>query len=620
MCGIAGFYLPPDGHPHVDNLRSMNHAMEHRGPDGRGFLHEPPVFLTHVRLSILDVSEAGNQPMEDHSGRYSIVYNGEIYNYRELRKELGGTFQTGTDTEVILAAYAAWGKECLARFNGMFAFAIWDRQEKKLVLARDRMGIKPLYYHHKGNSFAFASEIRTLLQLPWVPRKIDKSGLTNFLCYQTVYGEQTILQGINMLGPGCCIEISTAGMDLQPFWSVFECATDEAAHMDPGAVRTKIRDLMGRAVARRLVSDVPLGAFLSGGIDSTAIVALMAQATDQPVDTFSVSFQEKAFDESQYAELVSKKYNTRHHPILLKPEQLLSELPEALLAMDHPTGDGVNSYIVSKYTRAAGIKVALSGLGGDELFAGYPIFNQLPAIQNRKLLWKLPFPARRFLGKSYAGISNSREAQKASEILRLPSPAMEGIYKVFRTIYPPRMAYEMVGTTWKNSVSELLAKESKHIQHLPELSKISIAEIATYTQNLLLRDTDQFSMAHALEVRVPFFDHNVVKFVLGVPDHLKKPSYPKQLLVESLGDLIPPEVVHRPKMGFVFPWAQWMRGELKPFCEHRIQRLSQRGIVDSATLKSVWEEFQAGKKPWLWTHIWLPVVLDEWMENNGISE
>ena len=597
----------------------MGQSLGHRGPDATGYLREHPIWMTHTRLSILDTSAAGNQPMADATDRYVIVFNGEVYNYRELRNELKGPWRTGTDTEVILQAYVEWGAECLHRFNGMFAFAIWDRKTKKLFIARDRMGIKPLYYVSQGGMLAFASELRTLLRLPWVSKKIDRGGLINYLSYQTVYGEGTLVEDIRMLGPGQYIEADTQGHQIGTFWSLFECATDEAQSLDGPAIRKRVRDLLGRAVARRMVSDVPIGAFLSGGIDSSAIVALMSQASEQPIDTFSVNFEEKEYDESPWSDMMAKKYNTRHHPILLRSQDFLTALPEALSAMDHPSGDGLNSYVVSKVTRAQGVKVALSGLGGDELFAGYPVFTRLPAIQQKKLLWMLPFPVRKFIRQLYLLFRKGRKAGKIAEVLRLHHPDMDSIYKVFRTIYEPRIARSMVNDTWSNAVTQILAREAEHLKNLPSLSKISVAEISTYTQSLLLRDTDQMSMAHALEVRVPFFDHNLVKFVLGIPDTHKQLQYPKQLLVESLGDLLPSELVHRPKMGFVFPWERWLRQDLHTFCEHRIHRLMDRHVIDADKLNTVWREFQAGKGPWLWTHIWLPVVLDEWMEANGIE-
>jgi asparagine synthase (glutamine-hydrolysing) len=620
MCGIAGIYQPPAGHDLPAVLKDMGAALAHRGPDATGYLRENPMWMVHTRLSIIDTSPAGNQPMSDHSGRYVIIYNGELYNYRELRAELPGPWKSGSDTEVILAAYAAWGPECLHRFNGMFAFAIYDRTTQKLFIARDRLGIKPLYFYAKGSCFAFASEVRTLLQLPWMPRRIDKGGLINFLSYQTVYGESTLVEQVSMLGPGQYMEVTREGHSIGTFWSLFECATEEALSLDTAGIQKRVRELLSRAVARRMVSDVPIGAFLSGGIDSSAIVALMAQASEQPIDTFSVGFEDKRFDESPWSRMIAQKYNTRHHPILLKPSDFLDELPNALAAMDHPSGDGLNSYVVSKLTRAQGVKVALSGLGGDELFGGYPIFHQLPEIQNNRLLWALPFPFRKFLRKVYLALRGGRRAGKVGEVLRLQGPHLESIYKVFRTIYEPRVARELVNATWANTAGEILARESANMERLPMRSKISVAEIATYTQNVLLRDTDQMSMAHALEVRVPFFDHNLIKFVLGVPDKHKPIGSPKQLLVDSLGDLLPYEVVHRPKMGFVFPWEHWLRHELRGFCEQRIRRLQARGLIQADQLGRVWKEFQEGKGPWLWTHIWLPVVLEEWMEANGIEQ
>jgi asparagine synthase (glutamine-hydrolysing) len=370
MCGIAGIYQPPAGHDLPAILKEMGAALAHRGPDATGYLRENPMWMVHTRLSIIDTSAAGNQPMSDFSERYVIIYNGELYNYRELRAELPGPWKSGSDTEVILAAYAAWGAECLHRFNGMFAFAIYDRSTKKLFVARDRLGIKPLYFYAKGNCFAFASEVRTLLRLPWMPRRIDKGGLINFLSYQTVYGESTLVEQVSMLGPGQYMEVTQEGHSIGTFWSLFECATEEAKSLDAAGIRKRVRELLSRAVARRMVSDVPVGAFLSGGIDSSAIVALMAQASEQPIDTFSVVFEDKRFDESPWSKMIAQKYNTRHHPILLKPSDFLDELPNALAAMDHPSGDGLNSYVVSKLTRAQGVKVALSGLGGDELFGG----------------------------------------------------------------------------------------------------------------------------------------------------------------------------------------------------------------------------------------------------------
>ena len=619
MCGIAGIVGPGSVSQDGAALRGMMAAMQHRGPDAEGIHEGPGIALAHLRLSILDVSARGNQPMQDHTGRYTLIHNGEIYNFKEIRAQLDYPFQSETDTEMVLAAFAKWGPACLEKFNGMFAFALWDSLEQRLFIARDRLGIKPLYYHFGKGRLAFSSEIRALTALPWFNPRIKAANLPGYFTYQTVYGTETLLEDVFMLGAGEFGIWEAGQWKKEKYWDVTVAADTGAADLSATEVKTKVRDLMQKAVERRMISDVPLGAFLSGGIDSSAIVALMSEASSRPVDTFSVIFQEKEFDESPWSQMVADKYRTRHHPILLNPSDFLDALPAALKSMDHPSGDGINSYVVAEVTRAQGITVALSGLGGDELFAGYPIFTQLPAIQQRKLLWALPHSMRLLLRKLYGLLKKGRSAEKIKALLGLAQPDMLSIYQVFRTIYGKDAASALARQTAGNAgFTKALPQQSK-LEALPLLSQISAAEVSTYTQSVLLRDTDQMSMAHGLEVRVPFFDHELVEFVLGVSDEVKRPAYPKKLLVESLGNLLPPEVVHRKKMGFVFPWEHWLRHDLHDFCALRIEKLQDSGLVNAADLGRTWREFQAGQGPWLWTHIWLPVVLQTWMDNNGIE-
>lgn len=614
MCGIAGI-----SGPHFDPalLRQLGESLAHRGPDARGFFEHAQTGLVHLRLSILDTSARGNQPMRSPDGRYALIHNGEVYNFKAIRDQLPAQdWTTGTDTEVIIAAYHHWGPDCLQRFNGMFAFAIYDKVEDRLFIARDRLGIKPLYYHCQNGNLAFASEVRALMGLPFVDKTIDRAGLACYLSYQTVYGSGTMLRDVELLGAGEYLLWEKGRLERRSYWKAGD-ARDFAVDLeDRGAVRAKVQDLLGESVARRMLSDVPLGAFLSGGIDSSAIVALMAQATEQRVDTFSVVFQEKDYDESPWSEMIAQKYNTRHHPILLRPSDFLEELPSALAAMDHPSGDGLNSYVVSKVTRERGVKVALSGLGGDELFAGYPHFTQLRAVQGSRV-WALPFGLRRALATAYGWFNSGRQAAKKKSLLRLRGNGFSDIYPVYRTVYDWEMAAEMAGVSaGAHPLAGILA-EADRAAH--GLSKVSIAEMGGYTHSVLLRDMDQMSMAHALETRVPFFDHELVEFALAVPDAVKWPGYPKQLLVEAMGDLLPSEVVHRKKMGFVFPWEQWLRGELKEWAGERIGSLQQRSLLDADGLGRVWREFQAGRGPWLWPHVWLLVVLEDWMRRNGVD-
>ncbi len=618
MCGITGILGKgiPDG-----TIARMTEAMAHRGPDSAGYFEEGDVHLGHRRLSIIDTSERGRQPMEDVTGRYVLIHNGEIYNYQQLRAELDYPWRTGTDTEVILAAYAQWGPQCLQKLVGMFAFAIWDRVAQRLFIARDRLGIKPIYLHVREGLLLFGSEIRTLLASGQLKGKLDPAGLQSYMMYQTVYGSGTMVQDVTMLPPGHYAIWENGQLNVQAWWDIWADASTEAATMDAPAVRKRVRSLLDQSIARRLVSDVPVGAFLSGGIDSSAIVALMAQASTQRVDTFSIVFQEQEYDESQWSSLIARKYNTRHHAILLKPTDFLDALPAALQCMDHPSGDGINSYVVSQVTRAHGVKVALSGLGGDELFAGYPIFTSLPAILQKRL-FQLPYPLRRVMAGIYGLLQHSREAEKKRTLLALPAASLEQVYQVFRTIYSRSDAQALLKSSMQSGhpLSALLDRHADLRRALPQLSQISGLEIDSYTQSVLLRDTDQMSMAHALEVRVPFFDHDLVSFAMGIPDHIKRGSYPKQLLVESLGDMLPSDLVHRKKMGFVFPWEQWLRGELRSFCEQRWEQFAQRDCVaQPARFRQIWHDFQAGKGPWLWTHIWLPVVLEDWLQRNGVE-
>jgi asparagine synthase (glutamine-hydrolysing) len=390
---------------------------------------------------------------------------------------------------------------------------------------------------------------------------------------------------------------------------------------DKTKVEKKIHELLLRSVERRLVSDVPVGAFLSGGIDSSAVVGLMAEASPARPNTFNVSFDEKEYDESGYASLVAKKFNANHERILLKPVSFLEELQNALDAMDTPSGDGINTYVVSKAIRKKGMTVALSGIGGDELFAGYPVFQHYLQLQNKKWLWKLPMGLRKIATSVMTGSTKDR----VSQLLRLPSCSIENVYPIFRQILSPLRMRELTtltpasGGAFITALQKELLEKKENLLHLPLLSQLSAAEWLGYTQHTLLKDTDQMSMAVSLEVREPFFDLDLVEFVLSVPDTLKKPQYPKSLLVESLKPLLPDEIVFRKKQGFDFPWNLWLRNELQSFCEHHIKNISERPFIRGQQLMKYWKDFQKGNENIRWPEIWLFVVLDYWMEKNGIQ-
>ncbi|MBP7515767.1 MAG: asparagine synthase (glutamine-hydrolyzing) [Flavobacteriales bacterium] len=624
MCGIAGIaglmgLEAPDA-----LVKRMTDREAHRGPDAEGIWNGGDVVLGHRRLSIIDLSAASNQPLHSADGRFVIIFNGELYNYKELKAQLAHhAFVTGGDTEVVMAAHAEWGIDCLEKFHGMFAFALWDKQERELHIVRDRLGIKPVYLFEHDGHLLFASEIRALFATGLVPKELDTDGLADYLRYGTVHAPATLVKGVRMLMPGHRLRWRAGEVSTQRYWHLAANAQRSAAELSLPDVQREVRERLARAVEKRLVSDVPFGAFLSGGIDSSAVVGLMAQASTSPVHTFSVVFDEEAFSEERYAKLVAKRFHTEHTTIRLKPEDMLRFLPEALQAMDHPSVDGPNTWVVSKVTKEAGITMALSGLGGDELFAGYEVFSRTLGLLKKNWITAVPKPLRAMAGAAYKGARRTAAASKAAELLKVRSFAIEETYPLSRLAFTNSElrsfapALKLPGNAVQDIVTELLNKEDG--SSLPLLSQVSLAELSTYLQNVLLRDTDQMSMAHALEVRVPFLDHELVEFVLGVNDQHKFPHNPKQLLVDSLGDLLPREIVDRPKMGFTLPWEQWMKNDLKSFCEERLTKLGQRAEFDEAGVRHLWQRFLSGDKRVTWSRVWYLVVLADWIERNGIE-
>ncbi|HRH37558.1 MAG TPA: asparagine synthase (glutamine-hydrolyzing) [Flavobacteriales bacterium] len=624
MCGIAGIY-GLDGFVEPEAIvRRMTDAIVHRGPDAEGVERVGNTVLGHRRLSIIDLSPESNQPFTSTDGRYAIAFNGEIYNYRELKKELGDVaWRTGGDTEVLLAAFTRWGVDCLHRLQGMFAFAIHDKATDELFLARDRMGIKPLYWSRVGDRVLFASEVRALLASDLVPRSLDRDTLIDYLRYQTVHEPATLLKHVRMLEAGHSMRIGKNGVSIERWYDLIGAVPRTPSGMSVGEVHREVRERLSRAVEKRLVSDVPFGAFLSGGIDSSAVVGLMAQASTAPVHTFSVVFNEPEFSEEKHARIVAGKFNTEHTAIRLKPEDMLRLLPDALAAMDHPSADGPNTFVVSKVTKEAGITMALSGLGGDEVFAGYPVFERSFSLVNKQWVTSIPLTLRSLAASFAYKLRPSIASAKMGELLRLPHFGIDETFPVSRLnfgdedirgcLQDPSMPENRVHAI----LSDLLANRKG--AELPFLSQVSLGELNTYLLNVLLRDTDQMSMAHALEVRVPFLDHELVEFVLGVRDDMKYPHTPKKLLVDSLGDLLPREIVDRPKMGFTLPWELWMRNELRSFCEERIARLDERPYFRPGAMNEAWKRFIDRDPRTNWSRVWSLVVLGDWLERNGIE-
>lgn len=615
----------------------------------------PLVGFANTRLAIVDISSAGHQPMHDPATGNWVSYNGEVYNHQELREELRQIdprliracgragirsdnsarspqeWKSRTDTEVVLNAYATWGIECLERLRGMFAFAIWDDRRQHLLLARDRLGIKPLYYYVGDGFFLFASEVRTLLASGLISRRLDPTGLWQYLAYQSVPAPGTLVEGVRMLLPGSWLTVDAAGSITEGrYWDLLDSAAPDALAASPRESQRRLRELLHEAVALHLVSDVPLAAFLSGGIDSSAVVALMREVGDTVPRTFSVVFEESDYDEGRYAQRVASLFHTEHTEIGLSERDLLDQLPGALTAMDQPTGDGVNTYVISRAVRAAGIKVALSGLGGDEFFAGYPSFARLGRAAAFLRVWgRAPDNLRAVAGKALRTLGGSSVRVAKLAALMESDGTLASLFPLMRQVLSSAQRRAILTKPWVASADacadpyvHLLQEAFENSDASGLVSRISYAEARTYMHDVLLRDTDQMSMAHGLEVRVPLLDHKLVQWQMGLPDLRKRHNgTPKRLLVESLDGLLPDEIVYRRKQGFTLPFDPWMRGALKGFCEQRLGPggLADRGIFRPEGLATLWESFLTGQRSTSWSHLWLLVVLAEWLEQNGVE-
>ncbi len=617
MCGINGIWLHQTNDSNLNSaISAMNTCLKHRGPDGDGVFTNDHTALGHKRLAIIDTSSEGNQPLHSFDKRYTIVYNGELYNYQSLKANIEYPFQTKTDTEVILAYYSKYGKNCLSYLDGMFAFAIYDHAENQLFIARDRMGIKPLYYFSSNQYFIFSSEIRALLSSNKIPKKLNPASLSSYLRNQTVYAPHTILQDVFMLLPGHYIEIKKGEVRTVQYYNLRENYLKEASSLkrDENEIKNTIRDLFFNSIKKRLVSDVPFGAFLSGGIDSSAVVAVMSKFSNSPVNTFSVVFEDEAFNEAPYSQLISKLYKTNHTEIKLSPNALLDVLPAALKAMDHPTVDGINTYLVSKVTREKGIKMALSGIGGDELFAGYELFKRIYAWNNHlPKLQKTPSFIKSIVAKGI-GLKNNIQTEKLADLLYQKSPNLYSLHETLRSLYSQK---QIAGILKQKNAFSPHSTNAIYPDYI--LSEISLIETETYLQNVLLRDTDQMSMAVALEVREPFLDYLLIEYVLGIPDSIKYPSSPKKLFVDAMGDLIPSEIVHRPKMGFTFPWKTWLKEDLKAMVEGRLLSLSKRSYFQKNAILALWQRFLKNDPSITWSRIWALVALECWLQENGVE-
>ncbi len=610
MCGIFGMIGRGDN----TQLEAMNRAIAHRGPDDHGFHTLGDIRLGHRRLSIIDLSAAGKQPMR--YGSLWITYNGEIYNYLELRSDLqalGHQFSNDTDTEVIMAAYQQWGVDCLQYFRGMFSFAIYDQDAGRTFLARDRFGIKPLYYAACSDTFIFASELKAMLASGHISRQVDRQALWHFFSLGSIPQPNTILQDVKSLPPGSFILLEEdAAPCLQRYWDIAEAAPQNyphAAQLGWADAVQQLRGLLDEATHYHLIADVPVGAFLSGGVDSTAVVGLMNQYVNEPIKTYSIGFADPRYDdinELRWAKQAAELFNTDHTELLLTDDDVAQSYDRLVHAIDQPSLDGTNSFFVSQIT-SQHVKVALSGLGGDELFAGYPQFLHFQKAA------KLALPAM-------PGLVRSIPIRALPDGIRQPlqialSSSVEQQQSLVRNLASEAEKQQMLQ-------SSIFAAPLTDLYHnwlrseLDVVSQLSYVELSGYMANTLLRDTDAMSMAHSLEVRPVLLDHKLAEFAFALPSEYKvNGNSTKKILIEALRDIVPNDIANRPKRGFTMPLSRWLTTSLQKQALDSFTNDTATSIFSAGFLKQTQAQLRGGKSvnPRLWAYM----MLINWLDANA---
>jgi len=624
----------------------MAAAMRHRGPDDEGFLvneaRAPGLALGMRRLSIIDL-KTGRQPVWNETRDVAVIFNGELYNYRELRERLtlsGHRFATQSDTEILVHAWEEWGEDCLEELRGMFALALLDLRKRYataplLFLARDPLGIKPLYYTQTGDGFAFASEIRALMAGGVAPKTLSPDALTSYFLFGSVSEPVTLLDGVFSLPPGHRMLLYVPERRRTPraqaWWDATRspAAKEARTTRDFSSAAKGLRPLLEDAVRAHLIADVPVGLFLSSGLDSSAIAAIAARAR-AGICSFTLSFPGTAYDEAPLARSVAKHCGTQHREVPLRGEAVVSRLEEAVASLDQPSMDGINTYFVSWAAREAGLKVALSGIGGDELFGGYATFSDTPRIKGLiRMAWFVPAPLRKavapLLRAVIAGRSSPDAARKAIAAWLSPD-ALPHPYLFTRALFPPGAELSRLieprfrpstvgadGVTLEPTWLGWLERAADGARKLEGMGSVSWLEMRCYMASTLLRDTDSVSMSRSLEVRVPLLDTPLVEFVGGLPDAARRrDGTAKALLNAAIADLLPQDILAQKKRTFTLPWEEWLRGPLRKRLETSLAEPAPglAGYLRGDGVRQVWSAFLAGKTSW--SRPWSIYVLNEW--------
>jgi asparagine synthase (glutamine-hydrolysing) len=627
MCGINGFFNY-SGQVLFDQetaMRRMNAILRHRGPDDHGIWssRDRRVWLGHQRLSILDLSQNGHQPMQGANGNV-IVYNGEIYNFKSLRRQFDeSTFRSASDTEVLLCMYERDGIDCLTALNGMYAFAIWDEKRRELILARDRIGIKPLYYTTLHGVFAFSSEVKALLILPWVKAHLDESALYNFLTFNHLEPPQTMFQDIYKFHPGYTMTVGEQGLrEYAPYWEVtytdYSLATFEE-------LRQRVQEEMQASVRLQMVSDVPVGAFLSGGVDSSAVVSLMSRCTSRPVKTYSIGFENAPnYDELKYARKVAKHFGTEHTEKVVKPLEIVDFLPRVVDVYDEPLADATSIpiYFLSQLARKNGTIVVLTGDGADELFCGYRHWMWYAKLYPWYRTYAL---LPRCVRSALASLCGTvRYSSPAYEILSRAEKGQEfywgagGFKESTKRRFLSREYIERMTTkdAYENVFKQrrLLDSLAKNGRKLTDVDWLCFRGLKDAVPNYYLYRADHIGMAHSIEIRVPFLDHHVVDFALSIGGEWKIcDRQPKYILKKAFEQLVPPEILFRKKMGFCVPLHEWAGEIIVSYVDSHLEKFcSDTGLFDASGLRELVHETRSGSGNYIFS-LWNIYFLMSWM-------
>lgn len=598
MCGIAGAISTGLTAERLEEvLRGFERDLHHRGPDDCGFFisRRGVAGLVNTRLSILDLSSAGHQPMQSEDGRYTIVFNGEIYNFAALRDELaadGYRLKSNCDTEVILEMFIRYGPDCVREFAGMFAVAIWDEVEQSCFVARGPLGIKPLYYHHQNRRLIFASEVRSMLETGLVPRRLCSEAVSGYLLFGAVPEPLTLVEGVRSLPPGHYLVWRDGKVRLTKYWDL-QFASESCTRTE---ATLQVREALTESIQRHLVSDVPVGVFLSGGIDSTAIVALSAREQMSELLTFCISFDDPAFDEGDVAARTAKHFGARHTDWRLDSATARTLLEQFINASDQPSIDGLNTFCVSKLAHDEGLKVVLSGLGGDELFGGYRSFETIPKMVRASRFMTPLSPLRALAGRALQGGFASARTNRLGRFLT-DVPITAAAYWAMRGIFTPREVQRLL-PRYACEFETARSPIALHVPPQPTLEdEVSYLEVTRYMRNQLLRDSDVMSMAWSLELRVPFVDSRLIESIQRIPAAFRL-AKGKQILLDAVPE-IPPWVRDRPKQGFTFPFKTWISGEWQDV-------FRQIEATSPVRLKN-------------WYRTWSLFALESFIEKNGIE-